>query len=921
MARRQLLAALLSATGLLGAVVPAASVVAADTPAYVVNTQQDLPPTTLTCTGSNPCSLRAAIARGLGTNAAISFGVDGPFRLDGELVITNLVSPDRHTDLAITGRDTAKTVIDGQGKGRVLSITGARVTLSHLTIQGGRSLATEGDPGGGGGMLLQGPADVTLDDAVVTGNQAADSGGGIDLPYASAGAALTIRNSTVARNTAAGNCSAAGGGIHVGTAPVIFRVATPPGATTTPSAPQAASLSPLTIADSVVADNTVSVTAPAQGCSGGAEGGGVSLTGEGVSGSVTRSTISGNHAHGANLATGGGISNSAQPGTAQISNSTIGGNEAAGGQGAWGGGVSAGPGSQVSVKSSTVAGNSASRGSGLFGDEHSTLAFQNTVLANPPRNCDGKVAAAGHDLATDQSCGPRAAGDIVAPDPKLAPLNRYGGLTPTQALLPGSPAIGAGDGPACRQLERQIDQRGKPRFPAGGDRCDIGAYEVQPVAITIKPGCSSSAEGATYSIAVEGSGFTPGAVNLSFGGAPAGNAAVDGESGNFKATIAPARRPPGSYEVQAVGSAQEPAKAVFQEPCPPPPGITLSPVCGPSAGEAQRYSIKVEGTGFAPGEAVISFAGAAAATVKVDESGRFSGTITPAGRPDGSYQVTAADSRGGTAAAEFAVPCPPPPAITVAPTCALTAGGTGTYTIAVEGTGFTPGEAGLSFAGAPMGTAPVDRSGHLKGTITPPVQPAGTYPIRALDSRRGSAEAAFSVPCPGTSPSPTPSTTPTPDPTPTTTPSSSPSPLTSPTASPSPTPPASSTPPCGAPGAPACSRPTLVITPTVGPAGFTTGVRGSGFPARTAVSLRWDRGVTQAALAKVTTDGSGSFEVSALILPHDSLGLRKLRATPTPGGARFDAVEAGYLVVPGSGQPPEIPNGAGPGGESLVIRR
>jgi len=301
MARRQLLAALLSTAGLLGAIVPAASVVAADAPAYVVNTQQDVPPTAFTCSGSNPCSLRAAIARGLGTNAAISFGVDGPFKLDGELVITNLVSPERHTDLAITGRDTARTVIDGQGKGRVLSITGARVTLFHLTVQGGRSVATEGDPGGGGGILLQGPADVTLDDAVVTGNQAADSGGGIDLPNTSAGAALTIRNSTVARNTAAGNCSAAGGGIHVGTAPVILRVATPPGPTTAPNAPQAASLGPLTIADSVVRDNTVSVTAPGQGCSGGAEGGGVSLTGEGISGSLTRSTISGNHAHGANL--------------------------------------------------------------------------------------------------------------------------------------------------------------------------------------------------------------------------------------------------------------------------------------------------------------------------------------------------------------------------------------------------------------------------------------------------------------------------------------------------------------------------------------------------------------------------------------------------------------------------------------------
>jgi cysteine-rich repeat protein len=62
-------------------------------------------------------------------------------------------------------------------------------------------------------------------------------------------------------------------------------------------------------------------------------------------------------------------------------------------------------------------------------------------------------------------------GVIVGVDPLLGPLRDNGGPTPTQALLPGSPAIDAGGG-GCPA----VDQRGvsRPQFAA----CDLGAYEL-----------------------------------------------------------------------------------------------------------------------------------------------------------------------------------------------------------------------------------------------------------------------------------------------------------------------------------------------------------------------------------------------------------------------------------------------------------
>jgi len=69
-------------------------------------------------------------------------------------------------------------------------------------------------------------------------------------------------------------------------------------------------------------------------------------------------------------------------------------------------------------------------------------------------------------------------GDQINTDPMLGPLQDNGGPTFTQALLPGSPAIDAGD--PNFTPPPFYDQRG-PRFRrVFNGRIDIGSFEKQP---------------------------------------------------------------------------------------------------------------------------------------------------------------------------------------------------------------------------------------------------------------------------------------------------------------------------------------------------------------------------------------------------------------------------------------------------------
>jgi hypothetical protein len=168
---------------------------------------------------------------------------------------------------------------------------------------------------------------------------------------------------------------------------------------------------------------------------------------------------------------GGGIYNAAGA-SATLTNVTISGNTS----GVRGGGVYNG--GTMTLSNVTLGNNSAPTGGGIL--NAGTLTLRNTIVANSPAggNCSGTLTSLGHNLSSDTTCTASFAqvGDLNNVNPLLGPLADNGGGTPTQALLPGSPAIDAGDPITCPAT----DQRGISR-PQGA-ACDIGAYELVSIA-------------------------------------------------------------------------------------------------------------------------------------------------------------------------------------------------------------------------------------------------------------------------------------------------------------------------------------------------------------------------------------------------------------------------------------------------------
>ena len=186
--------------------------------------------------------------------------------------------------------------------------------------------------------------------------------------------------------------------------------------------------------------------------------------------------------------------------------------------------------SLVTLTNSTVSSNSASQdGAGIYadggqiqlfnatlaanqvlvpaGDSHLGLGgalyvvsrvgftFQNTLIADNSHrygtaaassdDCFGTINSLGYNLVEqtfDCAIIGSMLGVITGQDPRLEPLLNSIGVTQVQAPLTGSPAIDAGQTPACTDVNSAaitVDQRGVER-PLGG-RCDIGAVEYLPV--------------------------------------------------------------------------------------------------------------------------------------------------------------------------------------------------------------------------------------------------------------------------------------------------------------------------------------------------------------------------------------------------------------------------------------------------------
>ena len=390
--------------------------------------------------------------------------------------------------LTVNGAGADSTIVDGNKSASVFSIRGSSgppfsVTLKNMTITNGKASGSIG-----GGIFIEVDPSVTVTDCIISGNFANNAGGGISNL---GGGILTIMDSNISSNSAG-----FGGGIASGTMG---------GAGT------------LTITDSTIGDNSARSNGGGIENSGlmsidntiiinntaAAFGGGIANFVEALSfeTTITNSIINSNmaleigggiiHAGKMNINnstiinnTGSGIVNLLIMMT--ITNSTISGNK----------GVGIINNATISITNSNISGNF---GDGFSNQDNGMGILPNTALTfstisdnmrgisnftgmvnldssivakNSSGDCSGSMISLGHNLASDNSCSLTAMGDLPNTNPLLGPIQNNGGPTESQALLPGSPAIGKGS-PACPPPSK--DQRGVAR-PQG--MCDIGAFQT-----------------------------------------------------------------------------------------------------------------------------------------------------------------------------------------------------------------------------------------------------------------------------------------------------------------------------------------------------------------------------------------------------------------------------------------------------------
>jgi hypothetical protein len=411
----------------------------------------------------------------------------------GDLTLNNVVL---HNNAARGGRGIHQGGHRAQGGG--FYTAGGSLTIANSEIS--NNLAVGGDGGGypggasqGGGLYITGTS-LTVTNSKMTGNQAVGGYGGSEgaggALYAS-DSLLSVANSTIAANQVTGGTGGFG--------------AQPGGSGGDGGASKGGGLyvsnGILTVINSTIATNQATgggggggapgspcfdswcISAGAGGSGGASQGGGLYFGGGMLT--LTNSTIAANTLRGGPGGPGGETGSGYLPGPG-------------GGGGPSQGGALYFSGDMLAVANSTIASNYATggtHGNGLGGSDgpasgggmmnqgllqtRDTLVAGNTVDGpgtNSGPDLAGDLGSLGHNLVGHSQGGSGfEATDLLDVDPLLGPLQDNGGPTQTIALLPGSPAIDAGDNTDAPLW----DQRG-PGFPRiVNSIIDIGAFEVQ----------------------------------------------------------------------------------------------------------------------------------------------------------------------------------------------------------------------------------------------------------------------------------------------------------------------------------------------------------------------------------------------------------------------------------------------------------
>jgi hypothetical protein len=353
------------------------------------------------------------------------------------------------TDVNVTN-NLASAAGDAEGGGAFLP---GSVNWTGGLVSGNTATTTSGGRVEGGGIGIEDGA--TLTGLTVTDNTASDTGtgdaegGGI---FTEGGHQVALDSSTVSNNHATSSGGAQGGGIFNNSLLALDR--------------------------STVSNNHATANFND------AEGGGIfnhdRLT-------VTADTLANNSASSATQnAQGGGIWNSDN---LAVTNATLFGNSVSAAGSAQGGGIFTG--SFTTLINDTLASNTATGGTplggGIFNVLNQTVNLVNTIVFDPngasaDPDVSGPISATQNSLYGSNVAGQIAAngdlgGNKFNTNPMLGPLADNGGPTQTLALLPGSPAIGAGTSTSLLGDIPTTDQRGLPRPPGAPD---IGAFQVQP---------------------------------------------------------------------------------------------------------------------------------------------------------------------------------------------------------------------------------------------------------------------------------------------------------------------------------------------------------------------------------------------------------------------------------------------------------
>lgn len=508
MARKHRIGVVIAAPLILG--LPISTSRSAAAAAFTVTTTADI--AGATC--SAVCSLREAVgaANSAGGSNTIGFAVDGTFTL---LPANGVISVSGAQTLTINGNGTANTTIDGGNAtpGLFTVHAGTTATFNQMTLQHGASVAA------GGAINADGT--VTVSNSLIQNNTSGGAafggqGGGID-----ATGSLTVINSTITGNTAAGglppNTDGVGGGIIATGSLTITGSHIDANRATASSggcgaigggieASGSTSIDLTTLSNNATTSNATGVCTAI-----GAAGAGLDLWGHGQL-SMTRDTVAGNTDTVPSSTRGSGVGiDLRSDGTVTVSATTISGNQFVGGpnsaDGAGvyidcgcgvpiaafandtiadnsgareGGAFSVGNG--VELINDTLSGNAATLGSGIgAGGAGAVITVVNTILDDAPAT---ECFLGGpsiftptltlHNIDGGATCG-TGPGDHTMTNPLLGSLGNNGGPTETEPLLPGSPAIGAGD----NAYAPATDQRGLPRVSSTDPTSDIGAYQVQ----------------------------------------------------------------------------------------------------------------------------------------------------------------------------------------------------------------------------------------------------------------------------------------------------------------------------------------------------------------------------------------------------------------------------------------------------------